>query len=257
MAPPSGGALAVAVAWPDDRLAGAVAHAWQERGRTFRWLDPIGLASVAATIDAGHLVIGGEPVDAVLWRLSTTSALGVEYHEADRVFVDAETRAFWLAALNLPSLASAWRPDAGVFFGVSGWRSWRSVLAAAGLPLATLSHGTSGDVWVPHLSLDARPWPGRRSGLRVGAAALDAGELQRVFFAGTAMSTGADPDVRRAVAALGDAGLHCGQVVLTDDGRFVSADVIHRLDDVEVIRSLLPSLLEMLQCSPSSVTRTT
>jgi hypothetical protein len=254
MAAPRGGLLALVVAWPDDRLAGAVADAWQESGRSFRWLDPIGLASVTATIDSGHLIVGGTPVDAILWRLSSASSLGTEYTDADRVFVDAEARAFWLAALHLPTLASTWRPDAGVFFGVSSRRYWRSVLRAVDLPMATLSHGTPGDVWVPHLSLDLRAWPGRSSALHLGAATLQVGELNRAFFAGDAVPANGNPDVRRAVAALNEAGLHCGQVVFTDDRRFISADVIDRLVDVDVIRSLLPSILEMLRCSPSLVT---
>ena len=80
------------VAWPDDKLAGAVAQCCNVRGRPWRWLIPSTLAGTNATISGDVLRVDGEPVNAVLWRATPEADLSTDFSASDRVFADTEAR---------------------------------------------------------------------------------------------------------------------------------------------------------------------
>jgi hypothetical protein len=244
------------VAWPDDRIAGAVADGLSQRGRRWRWLMPVTLAATRATIDADGFALDGEPVDAVLWRVAPEADLSADFAAGDRVFADTEARSFWLAALNLPSLRSVIRPAAELFFARSGWLYWRELLQRQRLRLAALRLGgarrADDSAWLPFAGTALRPPPGAATAALLGAALTPATAAARVAYAGRTLcgaetlAADAQAQVQAAATALDDAGLHLGELLVAHDGGVIAVDALPRIDDADTVRRLLPSILEML-----------
>jgi hypothetical protein len=248
--------LGVIVAWPDDKLAGAVAERWTEGGRPWRWLPPATLASVRVTMERGVLAVEDAPVTALLWRSPPEVELGAEFDTPDRVFADTEARAFWLAALNLPSLASAIRPDAALMFARSGWQHWRDVLSARGVRLAPLRHGGEREaVWLPYASAMPRAAPAAATIRLLGGATTTGAAFRQVFFAGdppvcSAPESGAD--LAAALDAVRVGGLALGALLIDQEGAVIAVDAFPRIDDPAVVRRLLDPLLAVLDSSSGS-----
>lgn len=244
------------IAWPDDRVAGAVADQLSQQGRRWRWLMPSTLAGTRTCLDDGRLALEGEAVGAVLWRVAPEADLSVDFAPADRVFADTEARSFWLAALNLRSLRSVVRPAAELFFARSGWMVWRDVLRRRRVRLTPLrfggAHRRAAAAWLPYGGTQLRAPPSATAAALLGAAVTPAAEALRVAFAGRTLA-GAEPlapparaAVQAAVDALGEADLKLGDMLVTADGAVVAVDAFPRIDDARVVRQLLPSIMEAL-----------
>jgi hypothetical protein len=251
--------MAALVAWPDDRIAGAVADHLSKQSRAWRWLVPSTLASTRATLDDGRLRLDGEAVGAVLWRVAPEADLSIDFEPDDRVFADTEARSFWLAALNLPSVLSVIRPAAELFFARSGWMYWRNVLQRRRLRLAGLRFGgviatepPGSKSWMPYGATALRSTPAPGSAAMLGAATTKAGGFERIAFAGDELCGDDDLDgaaraqVKAAVSVLNDEGLHLGELLVANDGAVLAVDALPRIDDAATVRRLLPSILEVL-----------
>lgn len=244
------------VAWPDDRIAGAVADGLSQQGKPWRWLTPATLASTRATIGAGGLALDGEAVQSVLWRVRPEADLSADFAPEDRVFADTEARSFWLAVLNLPSLRSVIRPAAELFFARSGWLYWRELLRRRRQRLAGLRLGgaraADESAWLPFGGTALRPAPGPATAALLGAALTPSAAAARVAYAGRTLC-GADvldadarAQAQAAAGALDSAGLHLGELLVAQDGAVIAVDALPRIDDAATVRRLLPSILEAL-----------
>lgn len=254
--------VAALVAWPDDKMAGAVAHELSQRGRRWRWLIPSTLASVQVSMADAVLRLDGDPVDTVLWRVAPEADLSVDFEPDDRVFADTEARSFWLAALNLASVRSVVRPPAELFFARSGWLYWREVLCRRSVRLASLRFGsdrrldTASASWLPYGAALLRPVPPVATRELLGAAITQSGETSVIPFAGTtlvgidAMTDPAGRNLREAARALNEEGLHLGQMVSTTDGSVLAVDAFPRIEDADTVSRLLPATMKVLDDRP-------
>ena len=251
--------LTALVAWPDDKLAGAVADELSRRGRSWRWLVPSTLASLGVSIADAVLRLDGESVDAVLWRVAPEADLSVDFAANDRVFADTEARSFWLAALNLDAVRSTFRPAAELFFARSGWSYWREVLRRRSVRLASLRFGAdvsptgaAAAAWLPYGAASLRPTPSAAAVDLLGAATTQLNAALRVHFARTVLSgpeelfMQAHTELSEAAQALNDEGLYLGEMLVTDDGAILAVDAIPRIEHPATVRRLLPATLEVL-----------
>ncbi len=250
------------VAWPDDKLAGAVAHELSQRGQSWRWLVPSTLAGLRASISDSVLRLDGELVDAVLWRVAPEADLSVDFAANDRVFADTEARSFWLAALNLDAVRSTIRPAAELFFARSGWSYWREVLRRRSVRLASLRFGAdvslagaASAAWLPYGSATLRPVPSAAAVDLLGAATTQLNAALRVHFAGTVLSGAegllmqARAELGKAARVLNDDGLYLGDMLVSDDGAILAVDAFPRIEHPATVRRLLPATLEVLNDS--------
>lgn len=254
--------LAALVAWPDDKIAGAVANELSQRGRLWRWLIPSTLASIQASISEAVLRLDRDPVDIVLWRVAPEADLSVDFTTDDRVFADTEARAFWLAALNLHSVRSLVRPPAELFFARSGWLYWREVLRRRSVRLAPLQFGSGlradsdSASWLPYGATALRPLPSLETRDMLGAAITRRSAMPPVQFAGPRlvgidmMPDQAGKNLREAARALNEEGLHLGEIIATPDGSVLAVDAFPRIEDAGTVGQLLPATLKMLDDRP-------
>ena len=250
------------VAWPDDKLAGAVAHDYEANGYCWRWLVPSTLAGVNATISDGLLRVDEHVVNAVLWRVAQDADLSVDFAAADRVFADTEARSFWLAALNLPTLTTTLRPDASLFFSRSGWSYWRGVLRRHSVRLAPLQYGgaieSSNCSWLPYASSELRPALKATTSQMLGTATALVTQAERVLFAGdrqwteASLDTTAISNIAAAIRTLNDDGLHLGEILVSCDGEIIAVDAFPRIAEVNPVQYLLDAVLRLLNDTPNS-----
>jgi len=246
--------LRALVAWPDDKLTGAVAEQLSRRGLRWRWLVPANLGSTSVSIAAEELYIDGERATGVLWRVQPEADFSVEFADADRVFVDSEVRSFWLAALNLPGLATASRPDAALFFSRSGWLLWRDVLGREGVSLSPLQYGGSegAGAWLPYCTSRLRPPPPPAVRPLLGSAVARATAAVPVLFArgvlcgSEPMSPAAQANVEHGVGVLESAGLAFGEVLADPNGSILAIDAFPQVDDLATIARLASPLADLI-----------
>jgi hypothetical protein len=254
--------LAALIAWPDDKLAGAVANELSQRGHPWRWLIPTTLASFRASICDGVLLLDCDRVDTVLWRVAPDADLSVDFAPDDRVFADTEARSFWLAALNLDSVRSMVRPPAELFFARSGWLYWREVLGRRSVQLAPLRFGsdlrfdTDSTSWLPYGASVLRPAPSLAIVEMLGAAVTQLNATLRVHFAGpaligcSALTEQASKNLHKAASSLNDEGLYLGEMLATPDGSVLAVDAFPRIEDADTVSQLLPATWKLLNDCP-------
>jgi hypothetical protein len=250
--------LAALIAWPDDKLAGAVANELSQRGHPWRWLIPTTLASSRTSICDGVLLLDCDRVDTVLWRVAPDADLSVDFAADDRVFADTEARSFWLAALNLDSV----RPPAELFFARSGWLYWREVLGRRSVQLTPLRFGSDlrsdadSTYWLPYGASVLRPAPSLAIVEMLGAAVTQLNAMLRVYFAGPALvgcsapTDQASKNLHEAASSLNDEGLYLGEILATPDGSVLAVDAFPRIGDADTVSQLLPATWKLLyDCS--------
>jgi len=250
----TGVTLKALIAWPDDKLTGAVAERLSQRGERWRWLVPANLGSTSVSIDAQDLYIDGEHASGVLWRARPEADFSVEFAEADRVFVDSEVRSFWLAALNLPGLATTIRPDAALFFSRSGWMLWRDALGRQGVSLSPLHYGSpqSAGAWLPYGTSRLRKPPPPAVRPQLGAAVARSMEAVEVLFArglrcgSELLSPAAQANVERAVRVLEPGGLAFGEMLVDTSGSILAVDALPQVDDLAMIARLSSPLADLI-----------
>ena len=224
--------IVAVVAETSDALATATAERLREHGVPTRSVPPGGLSLLPVELARDVFLVDESPVAAVFWRAAPTTCMSDGFQAAERAFCDAETGATWLGAMQLPSVLSINRFDAGAWYSGIGWPVWRRLLARHGVAVEPLAVG---DVelagaweWRPYASFERLAVPDAviRRVLGTAAAPLTArGEWLSVCGEVLGDAT-PNANVRWAAALLARAGVSLATVGCDDDGRIAVVDAL-------------------------------
>jgi hypothetical protein len=194
--------LIVIVHSDDDQLAPAVADELVARGHHVRRLAAARLAASPLTLTPQEARLEGEQVAGVVFLCRPDGDFG----GADRAPCSNEARAAWLALLQLPTVVTAHRPDAELWYSSSEWSVWRRRLVAAGLPVADLVVGDHPDeadaMWLPWGGgVSKAPEPGARRAF-APALARRSSMAHSVWFGGECLDGAAEPEAGAAAQVL-------------------------------------------------------
>ena len=126
-----------------DRLGKRVQQLLHKRGLQTLRVAADKLSSCRIEVNAGHATCNGQSVATVLFHARPDSHFSDDFVELDRAFSSNESRAVWLALLQLPSINSVNCLDAEVWYSSAEWAVWRRRLESAGVPLAEIVVGDS------------------------------------------------------------------------------------------------------------------
>lgn len=202
-------------------------------------LAPERLADARITLDSERLELDREQVDAIVFRAATNAPFSASFPDGDHAFCDAETRAIWLAAVNLPQVVSFNRLDAIAWFETEHWSVWRRVLARRGVQLAPCEFGYArGErerVWAPFSSPNLQADPGDSVARASGAARFAKQRFSRTLVAcGQVVSGRICPEVDAATRALADAGVRLAAIATDERGDVAFVDTLPQtLDEAE------------------------
>ena len=169
--------------------------------------------------------IDGQPVQAVVFRLSPNLLIAPAFIASDRGFAAAELRAWWAHVLALPHVASVNRSNAETWFGFAEPGYWRSYLTSAGVAVAPLRLGLPGDDgWWIRWSGEVATMPDSMTGGALGAAWVMADELRPVLCC-AGEPVGGDPELRPAASALLRAGIVLSELIV--DSRRSRGNRVH------------------------------
>lgn len=242
---------ALIISHDEDPLALYIANQWLSRGRSHTWLSDKTLASAQVSLVDGQLQFHHQPITSILWRVQPGRPLSCDFIQEDVGFADTEARAFWLAALALPSIRTNFRPHPSQLFSRSGWQHWRTILSESGLPLYPLEFGYEPkDFWLPHCQPYPRETPQSKSACGLGLATLQNGFFWRVDFAGSPAITAnlshqQLPYVQDALEILVANNLYLGTLIMADQ-RVLAVDSSPEFKDQDHIKTLADPLLILL-----------
>jgi hypothetical protein len=193
------------------------------RAHTHRRVEATRLADLRTTLDGERLVVEGELVSAIVFRAPSNSTFSASYPAADHEFCDAETRAVWLAALHLESVACINRLDAIAWFESEHWTVWRRRLARRGVALANCEFGAArkegARVWLPFSGCAPQPDPGETIARACGTARFMEQRFDSTLaVAGRIVDGPSNPAVEAAVRELSLAGVRLAEVVSDERG---------------------------------------
>ena len=216
-----------------DSLTRDLPAALARRGWSAQTLAPERLSDLQLTLDCERLVADGERVSAIVFRAATNAPFSASFDAEDHAFCDAETRAIWLGALNLPGLACFNRLDAIAWFETEHWAVWRRVLARAGVPLARCELGYAREdasrVWVPFSICSPQPDPGETIARAGGIARFREQRFTSTLIAcGRVIDGPASGAIDAAIFALAKAGVQLAEIVSDERGEIAWVDTAPR-----------------------------
>jgi len=202
-------------------------------------IEPERLSDLRVSIDHEHLLVEGETVGAIVFRAATNTPFSASFPDSDHAFCDAETRAIWLAAVNLPDITSFNRLDAIAWFETEHWTVWRRVLARRGVPLARCELGYAREegsrMWLPFSAPVPQADPGESIARAGGSARFAEQRLTRSLIAcGRVVSGPGGATIEAAVRELARAGVKLAEIVTDEAGDIAWVDTLPRaLSDSE------------------------
>lgn len=196
-------------------------------------VQPKTLALRRLHVDAGHALLDGRRIDAVVFRAAPTAGFADGFSDADSDFASAEVRASWLHVMSLPSVCAVNRGDCDVWFVSSEWSVWRHRLKGAGVPVVGLAVGEVADNAQEHWiqwggGIGAAPDP---LAARCFAAATVRGPLRdpALWCAGAIVDGSAPTPLQRIASVLVQNGVTLAGIDVDAKGRVISVTTVPQI----------------------------
>jgi hypothetical protein len=235
------GSHVVVVANPSDLLADLIARHVLERGHYVTQLGPSELSSCQVCLQEDDFLIGGRKVDGVVFRVSPDMTFSDDYQLEDRSFCDAETRAVWLAVLNLQTVLAVNRYDAHAWFEGIGWPTWRHHLIKRRIEVGKMSFGDIRDanpgLWYPYSRDSSREVPGRTAARVLGVAIAAAAPSFRCLVVDSKILDGENlPNVHRAATVLKELGIVIAEVSVDSQQKILAVNTLPQVSEPHLRR---------------------
>lgn len=220
-------------------------------GLRTRLIEAPRLGEASVVLDGVTLVVDGEQVGGLLFRGRSHGDFSEGFRDEDRVFVDVELAAVWLAAMQLPAVRSVNRFDAQAWYEISPWAAWTSRLAGAGIPTAPVAVGDAaprdGRWWLPYTESALRPLPERHTRRMLATPTVDGdGAWQFLAVAGEAVGEANDGPAERVARALGDFGIQLARVTMNGRAEALAVDTMPLVADDTIAEAAAERLVRWL-----------
>ncbi len=221
------GPVVMVVGDHSDNLSRMVTDSLKSRNVPVKFIEPGKLASLPVLLKDDLFVVQEQLVRGILFRTSPDARFSHDYMPLDQAFCDAETKALWLAALNLGSVLAINQYDAVAWFEGTGWPTWRRRFLEAGLPVSPFFFGGSDQAnsrkWHLYSSCETRDPPHSRVQQLLGSAIACSVQANSALILDGEVVQGNLPEaITEAPALLGEFGVSLAQL-MTDESGYIKA----------------------------------